>query len=348
MPLSAGAVRLKNIASVKGVRDNQLLGYGIVVGLDGTGDGSNAAFTTQGLANILKNMGMPVNESDLKVSNVAGVMVTAKLPPFFKSGQTIDVTISSLGDASSLQGGTLLVTPLKGLDGAVYAMAQGPISIGGFAVRGSQNNNVQRNHLTVARIPSGATVEREVPVNFAGKDTLNLSLNSPDFTTVSRMLKAINLYLGGEYAIAVDGATVKVKVPDTYQHKEIELLADLESLEVNTDALARVVIDERTGTVVMGSDVRIGELALSHGSLSVQISNNQRSAISGKLLSEKKAAMNGTTGNSKGQLINLTPGVTLGELVRALNSVGVSPSDLIAIFQTIKAAGAMQAELEII
>ena len=348
LPLQAGAVRLKNIASVKGVRDNQLVGYGVVVGLDGTGDGNKASFTTKGLANMLKNMGMPVNQADIKVSNVAGVIITATLPPFFKSGQTIDVTLSSLGDASSLQGGTLVTTPLKGLDGEVYAIAQGAVSIGGFAVQSNQNT-VQKNHLTVARIPNGATVEREVAVNFSGKDQITFSLNSPDFTTVSRMVHAVDTYLAGKYAVAVDGATVNVTVPEKYRQKEITLLADLENINITTDSLARVVIDERTGTVVMGSDVQIGELALSHGNLSVQISGNQRSVISGELLSEEKAAMNNAQGGeNKGRLINLNPGVTLGELVRALNSVGVAPRDLIAIFQTIKAAGAMQAELEII
>jgi len=333
---------------VQGVRDNQLLGYGIVVGLDGTGDSNNAAFTTQGLRNILKNVGMQVDRASLKVSNVAGVMVTAKLPPFSKRGQRLDITLSSLGDASSLQGGTLLVTPLKGLDGQVYAMAQGAVSVGGFGVQGPTPKGVQKRHLTVARIPQGATVEREVLVGFADKKSLTITLNNPDFTTVSRMVKAINIYLRGDYATAQDGASVTVSMPPSYKGKAVGFLAELENIEVDSDALAKVVIDERTGTVVMGGDVRIGELALSHGNLNVQIAPKQRDPITGRLISVKKAAMNGAAGGGSGRVINLTPGVTLGELVRALNSVGVSPQDLIAIFQTIKAAGAMRAELEII
>ena len=354
----AEAVRIKDLAAVKGVRHNQLIGYGLVVGLNGTGDGNKAAFTTQGLVNMLKNMGMPVNENDIKVKNVAGVLVTANLPPFVKAGQTIDVTLSSLGDASSLQGGTLVATPLKGLDDEVYAIAQGPVSIGGFKTRGAQTDGTQDSHLTVARIPGGATIEREVAVSFSGKAQINLSLNSPDFTTVTRMTSVINRFLGDIYATAQDGATITVEIPEGFRQKEISLLAAIETLEVTPDSIARVVVDERTGTIVMGKNVRISQLALSHGNLSIQIAANQDQPIPsdmiGQILTDEmvKKMVERISGRSPerqdSRLMNIVPGVTLGELVRALNSVGVAPRDLISIFQTIKASGALQAELVII
>jgi flagellar P-ring protein precursor FlgI len=348
-PPQVEAVRLKDIASIQGVRDNQLVGYGLVVGLNGTGDGNNAAFTTQALANMLKNVGMPVNETDIKVSNVAGVMITATLPPFVKAGQTIDITLSSLGDASSLQGGTLINTPLKGLDDNVYAIAQGAVSIGGFAVTGGQGNRGQNYHMTVARIPNGATIEREVSVSFADKESIILSLKSPDFTTISRMVTAIDNHLGGSYTTAVDGATVKIGIPENYKQKEIIFLADIENLDITTDSIARVVLDERTGTIVIGENVRINQLAISHGNLSIQISNIPKPTTStDEMINKITDNIGGQGGNEEGKVINLYSGATLGELVRALNSVGAAPQDLIAIFQTIKASGALQAELEII
>lgn len=341
---NAQAVRLKDVASVKGVRNNQLIGYGLVVGLNGTGDGSQSSFTTQGLINMLENMGVHVNPAQIKVKNVAGVMISASLPPFVKSGQNIDVTVSSLGDSSSLQGGTLIATPLKGLDGQIYAMAQGPVSIGGFesipAARGGQ-----KNHLTVARIPSGATVEREVPVSFAGKEKLSFSLNAPDFTTVARLVSAIDGFLGGSFSSARDGGTVDVTVPEIFKQQEVTLLAALENLEIIPDTVARVVLDERTGTVVMGENVRISQLALSHGNLSLQItsSENQRP----KQPSTEKNE-NITARDLENRLVTLAEGATLGEVARALNAIGVTPRDLIAIFQSIKASGALKAELVII
>lgn len=351
----ASAIRLKDLASVKGVRNNQLIGYGLVVGLNGTGDGKNTAFTTQSLANIMKNMGMKINPDTLKVKNVASVMITAKLPPFVKIGQTIDVTLSSLGDATSLQGGTLLATPLKGLDNQVYALAQGPISIGGFEVEGGSSAGRQKNHLTVARIPNGASVEKEVPVSFFNKENISLSLDTPDFTTVSRMVAAIDSFLGGPHAKAIDGATVDITVPEKYQNQEIAFLAAIENLEVTPDGPAKVVLDERTGTVVMGENVRISQLALSHGNLSLQVTAGKaRSPTTAELLKSPAteelllAEENVTAGDTGKRLVTFSAGATLGEVVRALNSVGVAPRDLIAIFQSIKASGALQAELEII
>ena len=353
-PTLSHAARLKDMASVKGVRNNQLIGYGLVIGLNGTGDGSNTAFTSQGLANVLKNMGVKIDPAQIKVKNVASVMVTAKLPPFVKIGQNIDVTLSSVGDASSLQGGTLVATPLKGLNNKIYAMAQGPISIGGFEVEGATSNQ-QKNHLTVARIPNGASVEREVPVSFADKDIITISLDTADFTTISRMTTAIDSFAGISAALAKDGATVEVTIPENYRGKEVAFLAALENLEIIPDQVARVVIDERTGTVVMGENVRINQLALSHGNLSLQVKSAQtRTATTAELLDSPAsediilANKSVTTGDLGQRLVSLAPGATLGEVVRALNSVGVAPRDLIAIFQSIKASGALQAELEII
>ncbi len=350
----AHAVRLKDMASVKGVRDNQLVGYGIVVGLNGTGDGNNAAFTPQGLANVMKNLGVQVDPEKIKVKNVASVLITAKLPPFVKMGQTIDVTLSSVGDASSLQGGTLLATPLKGLDNKIYGLAQGAISIGGFEVEG-QGAGRQKNHLTVARIPNGATVEREVPVSFANKERVTISLDSADFTTISRLKKAVDDFLGGPFATAKDGATVEIIIPEKYRKQEVAFLAAVENLEITPDSPARVVLDERTGTVVMGENVRISRLALSHGNLSLQVKAAQeRAPTTAELLESPTtediilARDQVTTGDLGQRLVTMRPGVTLGEVVRALNSVGVAPRDLIAIFQSVKASGALQADLEII
>ena len=334
----AQAGRLKDMASVKGVRHNQLVGYGLVIGLDGTGDGGKIPFTTQALQNMLESMGVHINKADLKVKNVAGVLVTANLPPFTKIGQTIDVTLSSLGDAKSLQGGTLVATPLKGLDKNIYALAQGAISIGGFEVQGANTgSSIQKNHVTVAKIPNGATVEREVPVDLTNKESLTLSLRIPDFTTIARMVTTINEELGGKYAVAKDGASAEVTVPAEYKDNTIGLLAQLENMEVQQDDRAKVIVDERAGTVVMGANVQVSELAVAHGNLSIEITDDELGT--GQTLKAKEG---------KANLIHLNTGVTLSEVVRALNALGTTPRDLIAIFQSIKASGALQAELEII
>ncbi|MDH3393084.1 MAG: flagellar basal body P-ring protein FlgI [Desulfobulbaceae bacterium] len=323
----ASAARLKDLASIKGVRNNQIIGYGLVVGLNGTGDGNKAGFTTQTLANLMGNMGVEINSKDIKVKNVASVMITAQLPPFAKTGQTIDITISSMGDSTSLKGGTLIVTPLKGLDGNIYAMAQGQISVGSDAPLN------QKQHLTVARIPGGATVEKEVPVNLTNKESIDVSINKPDFTTISRMATAINSFLGDSYAKAQDGATLKISVPEKYRENTIGFIASLENLEVTPDTSAKVILNERNGTVVMGEDITINKLALSHGNLSLQITPGIESSIGG---------------NKGDKLVTLKQGATLGDVVRALNAIGATPRDLSAIFQSMKASGALQAELEII
>ena len=347
----ARAVRIKDIADIKGVRQNQLVGYGLIVGLEGTGDGKKSVFTNRAISNMLEKMGMPVSPDEIKTKNIASVMVTAELPPFAKAGSRIDVIVSSIGDAKALQGGTLVLTPLKGVDDRVYAMAQGSVSTGGFTIAGNAAA-VQKNFPTVGRIPGGAMIEREVPFDFSQKDSLTLMLRNPDFTTCARVAEAINTRLPGASADPRDPGTIHVKVSDRYSGDIVRFATIIEGLEVHPDTAAKVVINERTGTVVMGQDVRISTVAVAHGNLSIQISEgaevSQPEAFSRRgrtaVVPETDIAVD--EGNS--QLMLMNAGATIGEVVRALNALGVSPRDLIAILQAIKAAGALQAQLEII
>ena len=349
----AHGVRLKDIATVDGVRTNQLIGYGLVVGLDGTGDNVKTEFTVQSLTSMLERMGVKIDPDDVKVKNVAAVVATANLPPFARVGSRVDVLVSSIGDAESLLGGTLLVTPLRGNDGKVYAVAQGSISLGGgFSFTGAAGGGVQRNHPTAGLIASGATVEREVPLDFQDKDKVRLSLRNPDFTTAVRVCEAINALFGENLAAPLDGGTIDVKVGASYEGKVAELMALMESVEVEPDVEARVVLDERTGTVVMGENVNISTVAISHGNLSIVIKEqfevSQPPPLSERgetvVVPESKVKVE----EEQRRLILLRGGVPLRELISALNAIGVSPRDLIAIFQAIKAAGALQARLEII
>ena len=350
-PTPAQAIRLKDVASFKGVRANQLLGNGLVVGLNGTGDGTNVDFNTQELANMLANMGITVNRTKMKVKNIAAVAVTAVLPPFARVGSRIDVLVSSMGDAKSLQGGTLVLTPLKGVDGQVYGLAQGPISVGGFAASGDAGGGVTKNHPTAGRIANGATVEREIPFDFAGKDNIILALNDPDFTTATRAVGAINRHFHGNYAFSQDSGTITIKLPPAFKEKMVSMLSSLENLEISPDAVAKVVIDERNGTVVMGENVRLSTVAIAHGNLMIQIKERPR-------ISQPLPFSQGTTTvvpdtsitvkEGKDHLMVLPEGINIGQVVQALNAIGVTPRDLIAILQAIKAAGALQAELQII
>ncbi len=348
---TAKGVRLKDIVDVEGVRGNYLIGYGLVVGLKQTGDGDQTKFTVQSVVNMLQRFGITVPKDQVKLKNVAAVLVTAYLPAYVKPGQRIDVTVSTLGDAKSLQGGTLLMTPLKGPDGKVYAIAQGPVSIGGFAAGGA-GGGVQVNHPTVGRVPEGAIVEREVPMEDLNHlQKLTLSLRDGDFTTVSEVANLINLYLKGHYAVPRDLRTVEVKVPKSYQGKVVDLLAEIGNLEVTPDVPARVVIDERTGTVVMGENVRISKVAVAHGNLSVEIKETPQ-VFQPYPFSPGQTVVTPQTQvkakEQKARIVVLEEGATLGELIRALNAVGATPRDLIAILQAIKAAGALHAELIII
>ena len=346
----AHAVRIKDIMDIEGVRKNQLVGYGLVVGLNGTGDGNKSEFTVQSMASMLEKMGITVNAKDIKVDNVAAVMVTADLPPFARVGSKIDVLVSSIGDADNLQGGTLLFTPLKAADGKVYAVAQGPVSTGGFS-SGGEGGKVQKNFPTVGRVVGGAMIEREILSNFNQKRTLSLTLHNPDFTTAFRVAEAINAALYEQIAKTPDAGTVQVRISEKYSGNIVGLVTLIEGLDVTPDTTSKIVINERTGTVVMGDNVRISTIAVAHGNLSIQIKESED--VSQPLpFSQGETVVTPETEMSieeeKNKLFLVESGVTIGEVVRALNALGVSPRDLIAIFQAIKAAGALQAELEII
>jgi flagellar P-ring protein precursor FlgI len=346
----AEAIRLKDLASVSGVRENPLVGYGMVIGLAGTGDKSGTGFTNQSLASMLNKLGVTLDPNKVKVKNVASVMVTAKLPPFARPGQEVDVTISSLGDAISLQGGTLLITPLKAINGEVYAVAQGPISVGGF-IGGSGGDKVVKNHVTVARISGGAVVERPALYNLNDQKQLSFLLKQADFTTALRVARNINIEIGADIALAKDGGVVDVMVPARYENRVVSLLARLEALEVPVDVPARVVVNERTGTVVVGEEVRIRHVAIAHGSLNIRVSSETQVSQPGALSGGRTAVVNQsevTVEEENNRLILLQEGVNLGDVVNALNAIGVTPRDLAAILQSMRAAGALMADLEVI
>ena len=370
-PLNKGyCARIKDISSIKGIRPNQIIGYGLVVGLNGTGDQSGTTFTIQSLSNMLRNMGIYVDPNDIKVKNVAAVIVSAFLPPFAKVGQKIDVTVSSIGDAKSLQGGTLLLTPLRGVDGKVYAIAQGPLSVGGFSVSGAAGGGVVKNHPTVARISGGATVEREIPFNFGDKKELTILLNHPDFVTAKRIADAINQVYNLGIAKAIDSGTISVKIPDEFHRDLVSFVSRLESIDIQPDAVAKVVVNEKTGTVVIGENVKISQVAISHGNLNIEVkekkSVSQPSPFApgapqggGTFQSQDNVLMapggqtvvtpqtDITIEEEKKKLIILPKSANIGDLVRALNAIGVTPRDLITILETLKAAGALQAEIVI-
>jgi len=350
-PGASEATRLKDIASFRGTATNPLIGYGLVVGLNGTGDKDKTQFTVSTLANLLDNIGIHVDPVQVKVKNVAAVMVTAKLPPFARVGARIDVQVSSIGDAKSLEGGTLLMTPLKGPDGRTYAVVQGPISTGGFSAGGQGGSTVQRNHPTVGTIGGGATVEQEIPIQYDDLSHVDLVLKTPDFTTANKIAAGINAILNGQYARAVDAAGIKLQIPEGYGDRMVEMFSRLENMEVQPDMVARVIINERTGTIVMGEHVRISPVAIAHGSLTVHVT--ERANVSQPLpFSEGRTVVTPESEvdvkEEKASLAMIGGGVTLGQVVQGINAIGATPRDLINILQAIKAAGALQAELEII
>jgi len=348
----AYGVRIKDIADIKGVRSNQLVGYGLVVGLNGTGDSDNAIFTLQSMASMLEKMGVTVKPEDIQVDNVAAVMVTADLPAFARTGARIDVLVSSIGDAENLQGGNLLFTPLKAADGQVYAVAQGPVSTGGFVAEGASGSEVQKNFPTVGRVVNGAVIEKEVSNNFNQKKVLTLTLQQPDFTTSSRVAQAINTAFYDQIARTLDAGTIEVRVPEKYWGNTVPMVTLIERLGVTPDIASKVVINERTGTVIMGENVRISTIAIAHGNLSIEIKEDQQVSQplpfsrTGRTVVTPESEIAVQEGNNP--LFLVESGVSIGEVVKALNALGVSPRDLIAIFQALKAAGALQAELEII
>jgi flagellar P-ring protein precursor FlgI len=347
--------RLKDIAVVQGVRSNQLVGYGLVVGLNGTGDGTGSVFTPQTVASMLEKFGVTIpasTQSQMQLKNVAAVMVTADLPAFVRNGSTIDVVVSSLGDAKSLQGGTLLQTPLQAANGKIYAAAQGPLSVGGFTAGSGGGGGVTQNHPTVGRVPSGALVEQEVPTTLTGEanDSLSVTLDQPDYTTASRVAEAIQAHLppGVLSAHAVDAGTIQVMF--TAGTDTVAMIAGLESLPIETDEVARIVINERTGTIVMSGNATVTACAVAHGDLTVEITN-------APIISQPAPRSNGKTvvqpGNlvkvheDTGHLVPIANSMTIDRVIRSLNALGATPRDLITILQAMKDAGALHAEIEV-
>ena len=342
------AVRIKDIASFSGVRDNQLIGYGLVVGLSGTGDKTSSVFTMRSMVNMLERMGVSVDMRQMKPKNVAAVMVTAKMPVSAKPGTRLDVTVSSLGDATSLLGGVLLQTPLTGVDGKIYGLAQGSMTLGGFSVEG-EAATATKNITTVGMIPGGALVERSVPFEFNDQDKLTLHLRQPDFSTSMQMAERLNAAMGGQFASAIDGASVDVNIPPEYRGNLVPLMASLENIEITPDNPAKVVVDEKTGTVVLGKDVRISRAAVAHGNLSVLISEYQDVSQPGPFSSGSTVVTPQTeiNVNEQNRRLMMVEGATLQELVDGLNAIGATPRDLITILRTLKTAGALHAELEV-
>lgn len=351
LPASAEP-RIKDIADIEGVRENQLVGYGLVVGLPGTGDSlRNSPFTRQSLAAMLERLGVNAAEGNLNTRNVAAVMVTANLPPFASQGSRIDVSVSALGDARSLSGGHLLVTPLIGADQQVYAVAQGAIAIGGFSASGASGSSVTRGVPTAGRIPSGALVEREIGFDIANQTELRLALRNPDFTTARRIADAINAALGGDIARAVNPGAVLLRRPADYAGDMVALVGRIESLEVAVDSPARIVIDESSGIVVMGENVKVSTVAIAQGNLTITITEDPFVSQPEPFSRGGETVVLPSTGveveEEEGGLVMVPGGVSLRQLVNGLNALGVSPRDMIAILQALKAAGAIQAEIEV-
>lgn len=322
---SAQAARLKDIANIRGVRGNQLVGYGVVVGLPGTGD-SKSEFTNKSLERMLDRLGVKVAGKDITSKSVAAVILTANLPPFARAGNKLDITVSTLGDSSSLKGGTLVQSPLRAADGQVYVVAQGALLVG------SSGTGVIE---TSARLPNGGIIERDIGQEFASRKMFRMTLHNPDFTTAARVVKVINKELAGKYATALDAGTVDLISPPPFEGKGVELLAMIESLDINPDQAARVVVNEKTGTVVIGHEVKISRVAISHGDLSVKVGLvNGESASAGKKDADR--------------IMVMEESANVGDIVKAMNKLGVSPKDLITILQSIKAAGALHGDLEIL
>jgi len=344
--------RIKDIADFEGVRDNPLVGYGLIVGLNGTGDKlTNAGFTLQSLIGMLERMGVNTRDQNLKTKNVAAVMVTANLPPFARQGSYMDVTVSALGDATSLLGGTLLVTPLLGADGEVYAVAQGPVAVGGFSAGGAAAT-VTQGVPTSARISNGAVIEREIPFELASLTSVNIALRNPDFTTSQRVAQAINGYFKSPIARSLDPTTIAVTVPQDHAGDVAGLMTEIEQLTIDPDQTARVIIDERSGVIVMGDNVRISTVAIAQGNLTIRVTEtpqvSQPSPFSntGTTVTVPRTQIEVDQGEGK-KLAVVKNGVSLQELVNGLNALGIGPRDMITILQAIKAAGALQADIQV-
>lgn len=350
VPSELRADSFKHVTDLVGARPNQLVGYGIVVGLNGTGDGAKAEFTLQSVAAMLRRLGVRVNPASIKIKNVAAVIVTAEIPAFAAHGQKLDITVSSLGDSKSLRGGTLIQTPLRGADRQIYAVAQGAVSVGG-ASASSNGSAKTANHPTVGRVPGGALIEREIKTVLAKEDAIRFALRRPSFLVAADAVTKINEALDGEFAKAYDAANIVVRVPKKYKQKTVELIAAIGNVDVITEGLAKIVINERTGTVVAGSLVRLRPAAIAHGGLTVEITNEKEVVqptaplAGGKTVKTKNTQVD--VEFAPGDLHMVPETTSIGDLVNALNTLGVKPSDMIIIFQSLKSAGAINAEIEV-
>ena len=348
IPANAWSVRLKELADLQGVRSNHLIGYGLVVGLNDTGDSVDNGFTGQTLGNMLERLRITTKRDDIDVDNVAAVMVTADLPSFSKPGDTLDVVVSSLGDAESLSGGTLIQTPLSGPQGNVYAVAQGSVLVGGFSV-GGQAADIQQNHPTVGRIPDGASVEREVDFSLPTSGRLTYRLHEQDFTTVSRILAALNARFGPQTASARDSGGFQVHVPDDFKQNMVGFISEVEQVQVQPGSTARVVVNERTGTIVMGGQVKLDQVAVAHGNLKLEITEKPMVSQPGPFARRGETAVVPRTElgveEEEAQMMVMQEGVSISDVAAGLNTIGATPRDMISILQAIKRAGALHAEL---
>jgi flagellar P-ring protein precursor FlgI len=350
--VSAQGVLLKDIANVQGVTANQLVGYGIVTGLNQTGDSTSVLFTSKTIQNILQTFGLSTQSTDVRTRDVAAVMVTAKLPPFAHSGDNADVIVSALGDSTTLQGGTLILTELRGPNNLVYATAQGPISVGGFSADTGTGNSISKNFVTAGRVPGGAVIARDMITNLQ-QDPAGFSyvLSTPDYKTAARTTAALNSKFGRGTAHALDAATVRVTLPTRYINDPVSFLADAGDLKIDADQLAKVVINERTGTIVMGGDITLAPVAIAHGNLSITIATTNQAVPAGPFSNAPTVTQTNTTvktAESGRKLIYISGAGTLSQVVRALNTIGVSPRDLISIVQALRESGSLQADIDII
>ena len=349
--VQANSVRLRDVARVQGVTNNQLVGYGLVTGLQQTGDSQSAVFSSKTLQNVLQTFGLSTNAADVRTRNVAAVIVTASLPPFAHSGDNIDVTVSSVGDATSLQGGTLILTELRGANNLVYATAQGPISVGGFII-GDASNSVSKNHVAAGRVPQGGIVARDMVTSLTQDQSgFSYVLTTPDYKTAARTAAVLNAKFGSGTAHALDAETIRVDFPPKYAGDVVGFLADAGDLQIDADPLAKVVINERTGTIVMGGNITLAPVAIAHGNLSITITTQNKVVQPGPFTNAQAQTQTNTkiqATESGRKLIYITGAATLAQVVRALNTIGVSPRDLISIVQALRESGALEADLDII
>jgi flagellar P-ring protein FlgI len=348
-PRMAAADRLRDVCDVLGARDNQLIGYGVVTGLNGTGDDISAPFAAQSLRALLRRLGVQVDNRQLRLRNVAAVVVTATIPPFSRNGNRLDVAVSAIGNGRSLRGGVLIQTPLHGADRRTYAVAQGPLVLGGFSASGASGSSVTENTTNTARVPGGALVEREIPTQFVEKGTLTLALRSPDFSTANRIVASVNKSLGEGTAEAIDGGSILVKIPEKHKNKSVQLIAELGDLEVDPSTNARVIINERTGTVVAGGEVKLSPVAIAQGGITITVQEQQAVVQPNAFgqgqtqkINQSDVSVQEKTPPSMSYLSGAT---SLAELAQALSTLGVTPRELASILQALKAAGALRAEV---